>query len=77
MGPDVGLKNVPCACFALKRVVKRLWHDLFVGWACGGVQRRGQKLYDNLKHNRFCLALLGGNLKSNTVEKSSVKGNLL
>lgn len=77
MGLDVGLENVPCACFILKYVVKRLWHDLFVGWACGRVERRGQKLYDNLKHNRFCLALLGGNLKLNTVAKSSVKGSLL
>lgn len=55
----------------------RLWHDLFVGWTCGGAEGRGQKLHDDLKRNRFCLALLGGNLKSNTVAKSSVKGNLL
>lgn len=77
MGPDVSLKNVPRACFIIKHVVKRLWHDLFAGWTCGGVEGRGQKLHDDLKHNRFHLALLGGNLKSNTVAKPSVKGNLL
>lgn len=77
MGSDIGLKNVPCACFILKCVIKRLSHDLFVGWACGELEGRGQKLYDNLKHNTFCLALLGVNVKSNSVAKSSVKGNLL
>lgn len=74
---DVSLKNVPCALFILKCVVERLWRDLFVGWACGRVEGRGQKLDDNLKRNRFRLALLGGDLKSNTVAKSSVRGNLL
>lgn len=77
MCPDVDLKNVPCVCFILKLVVERLWHDLFVGQACGGVEGRRQKLYDNIKHNRLCLVLLGGNLKSNTVAKTSVKGSLL
>lgn len=77
MGPDVCLTNVPYACFNLKSVVKRLWRDLLLVWHIGGVEGRGQKLYGNLKHNRFCLALLSGNVKSNTVAKSSVKGNLL
>jgi hypothetical protein len=44
MGPDVDLKNVPVCVSFSKCVVKRLRHDLFVGWICGGVEEKGQKL---------------------------------
>lgn len=55
----------------------RLRHHLAASWVWSGEEQKGKKLSNKLKYDRFCWSLLRWDLKSNTVAKSSVKGNLL